>query len=298
MRRAARAACALGVGAAVAGCFGAFFGRPAVAQSSAGPTIVVGTKRSSEQDILGQLYGQALAATGFHVVYRKGIGSTPLIQAALKDGKINFYPEYTGVIVQDVFHKPTPKSAAATYRLAKRLESAAGYSLLHATPFDHRDVVVVTNSTAQKYGLESIGDLKKAGPLTFGGCAACYARFTRAYGLARMSFLPLSDRAVYAALDAGRIQAGGGVSTDPPLGPGSNYTVLADPRHVTGFGNVAPVVKTAVLEASDPSLAKTVDAVSAKLTLNAIAGMNRVVQDDKQDPARVAGAFLKANGLG
>jgi len=31
-------------------------------------------------------------------------------------------------------------------------------------------------------------------------------------------------------------------STDPPLGKGSKYTVLADPKHVTGFQNVAPIV--------------------------------------------------------
>ena len=272
--------------------------QPVQARSPTGPTIVVGTKGSSEQHILGRLYAQALAAKGFHVAYRENIGSTEMIQAALKSGKINFYPEYTGVIVRDVFHRPLPGSASATYRLARRLEAAAGYSLLNATPFSDTHVVVVTNATAKKYGLKSIGDLKKTGPFTFGGCSTCLAGFKKAYGLTRVTLVPLSGSSVYTALDAGRIRAGDGLSTDPPLGPGSNYTVLGDPRHVTGFGNVAPVVTTSVLEASDVSLAQTVNAVSAKLTLNAIAGMNRVVAVDKQDPATVAGAFLKANGLG
>jgi osmoprotectant transport system substrate-binding protein len=299
MRRAVGAAVAVGLGALLAGGWaGATFTRPAAAERASGPAIVIGTKRTSEERILGRLYGLALAAKGFQVVYRDGIGDTGRLQAALKGGRINFYPEYTGVIVQDVFHRPSPGSASATYRLAKRLEAAAGYSLLDATPFDHTHVVVVTDATAKKHGLRSIGDLKKAGPFRFGGCSSCCARFEKAYGLTGMTCAPLSGSSVYAALDAGRIQAGDAVSTDPPLGPGSAYSVLADPKHVTGFGNVAPVVTTSVLEASDPSLAKTVNAVSAKLTLDAIGAMNQVVQVDRQDPARVADAFLKANGLG
>ena len=51
------------------------------------------------------------------------------------------YPEYTGVIVQDVFHhKLSPKTAAATYKLAKQLEGAKGYTLLKPTPFFDTDV--------------------------------------------------------------------------------------------------------------------------------------------------------------
>jgi osmoprotectant transport system substrate-binding protein len=299
VRRAARAALAVSLGALVAGGWpGASSSRTAAARRAPGPTIVIGTKRSSEEHILGRLYGLALAAKGFHVVYRDGIGDTGRIQAALKGGRIDFYPEYTGVIVQDIFHRTLPRSASATYRLAKRLEAAGGYSLLDATPFEHTHVVVVTDATAAKDGLRAIGDLKKIGSFAFGGCSSCCARFEKAYRLTAMTCTPLPGSSVYAALDAGRIQAGDALSTDPPLGSGSAYSVLADPKHVTGFGNVAPVVKTSVLESSDPSLAKTVNAVSAKLTLDVVVAMNRVVQVDRQDPARVAEAFLKANGLG
>src|ERR1044071_2073144 len=97
----------------------------------AAPTIVIGTKNFTEEFILGQLYKQALEAKGFNVSYKENIGSTEVIQTALTSGKINFYPEYTGVIVQVVFHKAdSPKTAAATYALAKRLEAAKGFTVL------------------------------------------------------------------------------------------------------------------------------------------------------------------------
>src|SRR5712672_3990751 len=96
--RAAKAAFAISLGVAIViGLFAAVLARPA---HSAGTTVIVGTKNFPEEFILGQLYKQALEAKGFSVTYKENIGSTELIQTSLTSGKINMYPEYTGVIVQ------------------------------------------------------------------------------------------------------------------------------------------------------------------------------------------------------
>ena len=79
-------------------------GGTANAKQSA-PTVTIGTKNFTEQYVLGQLYKQALEAKGFKVNYKENIGSSELIDTALTSGKINFYPEYTGVIVLDLAHK-------------------------------------------------------------------------------------------------------------------------------------------------------------------------------------------------
>jgi osmoprotectant transport system substrate-binding protein len=227
-----------------------------------------------------------------------------LIQTSLTSGKINFYPEYTGVIVQDVFHHASSgKTAAATWQLAKKLEAAKGYTVLKATPFFDTDVVAVTNVTAKKFGLKSIADLKKAGSFKFGGFPECKTRntcfigYTKQYGITTATFTPLAGISAYAALDNGSILAADVFSTDPPLGKGSKYTVLADPKHVTGFQNVAPIVKTSVATSLGSKFTATVNAVSAKLSQNAIVAMNKAVIVDKQSAAKVASAFLKANGL-
>ena len=86
-------------------------------------------------------------------------------------------------------------------------------------------------------------------------------------------------------------------STDPPLAAPSKYTVLTDPKHITGFQNVAPIVTTSVAKAAGSSFTNTINAVSAKLTLPAILAMNKAVEVDKQSAAAVAKSFLKANGL-
>jgi osmoprotectant transport system substrate-binding protein len=300
-RRAAKAAFAISLGVAII--IGVFAGS-ARSAPAAGPTIVIGTKNFDEEYVLGELYKQALQAKGFDISYKENIGSTELMQTALTSGKINFYPEYTGVIVQDVFHRTnSPKTAAATYKLAKSLEAASGYTLLGATPFYDTDVLAVTNATAAKYGLKSIGDLAKVGKFTLGGFPECQTRntcflgYAKQYHLPDATFVPLSGISAYAALDSGKVLAADVFSTDPPLGTGSKYTVLADPKHVTGFQNVAPIVKTSLANSEGPGFTKTVNAVSAKLTLPAILAMNKAVAVDKQDPAAVAKAFLQANKL-
>jgi osmoprotectant transport system substrate-binding protein len=301
-RRAAKAAFAISLGVAIViGLVAAVFAQPA---KSASPTIVLATKNFPEEYILGELYKQALQAKGFTVVNKGSLGSTELIQTSLTSGKINFYPEYTGVIVQDVFHHTnSPKTAGATYRLARSLEAGKGFTLLNPTPFYDTDVLAVTNVTAKKYGLKSIGDLKKVGSFKLGGfpeCKTrntCFAGYTKQYGLAKASFVPLSGISAYAALDAGKVLAADVFSTDPPLAKPSKYTVLKDPKHVTGFQNVAPIISTKLVRQLGLPFTKAVNAVSAKLTLPAIIAMNKAVEVDKQSPAAVAKAFLKANHL-
>jgi osmoprotectant transport system substrate-binding protein len=305
MRRAAKAAFAISLGVAIVlGLVAAVFTRPAHAKTAMGPTVILGTKNFPEEYILGELYKQALQAKGFHVVYKENIGSTELIQTSLTSGKINMYPEYTGVIVQDVFHHTnSPKTATATFALAKTLEAKKGYTLLAPTPFYDTDVLAVTNATAKKYGLKSIGDLQKVGAFKLGGFPECKTRntcfvgYTKQYGLPKASFLPLAGISAYAALDAGKVLAADVFSTDPPLAKPSKYTVLADPKHVTGFQNVAPIVKTSVAKALGPKFTATVNAVSKDLTLQAIIAMNKAVEVDKASPAVVAKAFLKVNHL-
>jgi len=298
-RRAAKAAFAISFGVALV------LGGTATAgvqRHAAAPTIIVGNKNFTEEYILGQLYGQALQAKGFKVKYAGSLGSSELADTAITSGKINFYPEYTGVIVLDLAKKASPKSAAATYAAAKTFEQTRGLTLLNATPFYDTDTFTMLKSTAQKLGVKTIGDMKKVKSFSYAGYPECQTRITcllglkNIYGLNQVTFVPLSSISVYTLLDDGKATAGDGFSTDPQQLTGK-YTILTDTKHIFGFQNVAPVVSQKVLSAAGSSFTKTVNAVSAKLTLPAMQAMNKAVAIDKKTPAAVASAFLKANGL-
>jgi osmoprotectant transport system substrate-binding protein len=299
-RRAAKAAFAISLGVAIV--IGLLAGT-ASARPHAGPTIIVGNKNFTEEFVLGQLYGQALQHAGFTVKYAGSLGSSELADTAIKTGKINFYPEYTGVVVLDLAKKSSPKSAAATYATAKRFEETRGLTLLNATPFYDTDSFGMLTATAHKLGVKTISDMKKVKSFSYAGYPECQTRITcllglkNIYGLKQVKFVPLSNISVYTLLDQGKITAGDVFSTDPQLSS-KKYTILADTKHIFGFQNVAPVVSQKTLAAAGSKFAKTVNAVSAKLTIPAMIAMNKAVAIDKKTPAAVAKAFLQANGLG
>jgi osmoprotectant transport system substrate-binding protein len=135
------------------------------------------------------------------------------------------------------------------------------------------------------------------GPPTCKTRTTCFLGYTKQYGITKASFVSLGIGLSYTALDKGDVLAADVFSTDPPLAKPSKYTLLADPKHVTGFQNVTPLVKTSVAQALGSKFTSTVNAVSAKLTLPAITAMNKAFYVDKQSAAKIAKAFLKANGL-
>jgi osmoprotectant transport system substrate-binding protein len=301
MGRAPKPAFAIAIAVAIV--LGGFAAATARGGAAAKPTVVIGTKNFTEQYVLGELYKQALAAKGYKVTLKQDIGSSELIDVAFKSGKINFYPEYTGVLVVEIGKQKLPKTAAATWAAAKAFESAKrNATVLNATPFSDTDSFGLLTTTAKKLGVKTIPDMKKVKSFSFAGFPECRTRLTcliglqKTYGLTQTRFVPLGSISVYTLLDNGTATAGDVFSTDPQL-QGSKYTVLTDTKHIFGFQNVAPVVSNQVVAAGGAGFAKIVNAVSATLTVTAMRAMNKAVAIDKQSPAAVAGAFLKANGL-
>ncbi len=305
-RRAAKAAFAISFGVALligiiaTGSAGA---AKTPANATTKPTIVLGTKNFTEEYILGQLYGQALAAKGFKVEYKGSFGSSELANTAIDKGKMNFYPEYTGVIVADLAMEKAPKSAAATYAKAKAYEQKHGLTLLSATPFYDSDTVTVLSKTAKADGLKTISDLKKVKSFTYAGFPECKTRATcllglkNVYGLKQVKFVALGSISVYTLLDKGQITSGDGFSTDPQQQE-SKYTALVDNKHIFGFQNVAPVLSQKLLKGSSGMELETIcNKVSSLLTLPAMRAMNKAAYVQKVKPQVIAHGFLKANGL-
>ena len=298
-RRAAKAAFTIALGVAII--LGGAAAAPAAHSKSAATPIIIGTKNFPEQYILGQLYKQALEAKGFKVSYKENIGSTELIGKALTSNRVTLYPEYTGVILSVTFHRKTaPATSLGTYALAKRLYGAKGYTLTKQTPFEDKDVITVLRSTAAKYGLKTIADLKKVPDLSIAAFPEFETRripqLKQLYGVSGFKFVPLASISAYQLLDRGQVLAADTFTTDPQLAS-RKYVQLSDPKNMFGFQHVAPIVKKALISENGSNFTATLNKVSALLTVKAMIAMNKAVIVDKKPAATVAGAFLKANGL-
>jgi osmoprotectant transport system substrate-binding protein len=184
----------------------------------------------------------------------------------------------------------------------RAVEAGRGLEVLAPTPFERTTALATTAAYARAHRMTQIGGLAHVGAFALGAAPGFETRVTglaalrRAYGLVRARFVALSRGVEYTALDRGRVQAAAVMTTDPPLRTG-RYTVLADPKRVFGVQNVVPVFSRAVIAAEGPVFTRTVEAVSAKLTTQAMRRMNAAVEVDKRDPAGVAAGFLHASGI-
>ena len=267
------------------------------------PAITLGSKNFTEEYILGQLYKQALEAKGYTVNLKNNIGSSEITDKALTSGKIDMYPEYTGVIVQELAHDNSkPTSADQTYTKAKAFEEGRGFALLSKSPGQDADVNVTTPKYAQAHGLKSTADLKKVSGFRFGAPPENKTRYQGAVGMKQVyglnfQFVPLAIGLRYQALDSGKVDVIAGFTTEGQLTDKKKYLLLTDPKGIFGFQNITPVINKKKLAAMGPDFQTTMNAVTSKLTDEALQKMNGAVDLDKQKPADVAKQFLQANGL-
>jgi osmoprotectant transport system substrate-binding protein len=267
------------------------------------PAITLGSKNFTEEYILGQLYLQALKAKGYNVSLKNNIGSSEITDKALTTGKIDMYPEYTGVIVGELAHENgRPKSADETYTKAKAFEEGRGFTVLDKSPGQDADVNVTTPKYAQAHGIKSTADLKKVPNFKFGAPPENKTRFQGAVGMKQVyglkfQFVPLAIGLRYQALDSGKVDVMAGFTTEGQLVDKKKYLLLSDPQGIFGFQNITPVISKKKLDAMGPEFQTTVNDVTSKLTDEALQKMNGAVDLDKQKPADVAKQFLQANGL-
>jgi len=245
---------------------------------SEGSQVIVGSADFTESQLIGSIYSQALQAAGVKTKEQFNIGSREVYIQALKDGSIDLVPEYTGALLSYL----DPKSTAATPEavsgeLSKKLPE--GISMLTPSPAEDKDVVAVTQATADKYQLKTISDLKPhASELVLGGPPEWKTRtqgvvgLRDVYGLNFKDFVSLDagGTLTMTALTNGQIQAGDLFSTDPGL-HANHLVALVDDKNLFAAENVAPLIKSAK---QNDTIKKTLDAVSAKLTTDDLINMN------------------------
>jgi osmoprotectant transport system substrate-binding protein len=268
------------------------------------PTITLGTKNFTEQFILGELYKQALEAKGYTVELKEDVGASEIIDRALESGRIDMYMEYIGVIAQELAQtKRHLKTKEATLARAREFEESRGFEVLAITPGADSDANVVRPDFAEEHDLESTADLKRVGPFRYGGPAENRTRFQgavgmrRVYGLTNLRYVPVPIDQRYKALDEGRIDVAAGFSTEGQLADKGKYLVLTDPEGIFGFQNIAPLINRSLLDRLGPDFVETVNAVSEKLTNDALREMNAAVDLEGREPAEVAAQFLERSGL-
>jgi osmoprotectant transport system substrate-binding protein len=267
-------------------------------------TVKVGSKNFTEQFIVAEIYAQALAGAGIKVQTRTNLGATLIAHAALLNGDIDLYPEYTGTAMAHVVKGDLSGSPEQTYATVKNYyEKNLHLTLLQPTHVNNGYAIVVLPQTAAQYQLKTLSDLgPQSKSLSFGAEGSFADRkdglpgMSQVYGIHFKEFRNLAKLGIrYSALTSKNIDVSFGFTTDWQIAD-DKLVVLEDDKHLFPPYYLVPVIREDTL-ARTPKIGEVLNRVSALLTNENMRAMNAAVERDKEEPKDVAHEFLKQKGI-
>lgn len=279
-------------------------GSPSAAGSTGGAgggdALVIGSQQYYSNEIIAELYAQALEAEGYTVEREYQIGQREVYLPEVESGAIDVMPEYGGNLLQYYDAEATATSPADIQTaLAEVLPQ--GLRPLEPAEATDQDSYNVTRQFAEKHSLTSLADLKGVDePLK----VAANSEFeTRPYGPAGLkeaygvdvTVVPVEDSGgplTVKALVDGDVQLADIYSADPSIQT-QDLVTLEDPENLILPQNVTPIVSDAV----DEQAAAVIEEVNAKLTAEALIGLNRQSVEDEASSADIAREWLAGQGL-
>lgn len=265
-----------------------------------GPTIRIRGQEFSENITLAEVYGQYLAAQGFDVEILTPAGFRTEALDALESGDVDLVIDYIGgqqtALAPDT---ETSSDADEVVSVIEPLLEEAGLTLLEPSDANSGDALVVRGDSEAS----TISDLAGL-DYVFGGAAECYER--------PQCYLGFTDPEVYGITfaDTKTIEFGPQLGdnlaadevdvvmwgTTAPQIEEQGFRILEDDKGLFPAQNVAPVIRTEVLDAHE-GLAAALDELSAMLSTDDLVEWNRATDIDKREPDDVAREWLEENDL-
>ncbi len=275
---------------------------PTSGKKSESDTITIGSAKFSENEIIAEIYAQALEAEGVKVNKKLNIGAREAYIPALENGEIDLLPEYSGNLLTYLDPKATATNeddieAALDDALPDNLE------VLDAAEAEDKDSLNVTPEFAAKNNLKTIADLKNVKDLKLGANPEFKERaygipgLEKVYGITGIKFTPISDSGGPATLKAlldGKVDVADIYSTTPSI-LANKLVTLEDPKNLIAAQHVIPLING---EKASDKVEKILNDVSAQLTTADLLDLNSKNQgDDKTAPDVLAKEWLTSKGL-
>ncbi|MGH3459494.1 glycine betaine ABC transporter substrate-binding protein [Aeromicrobium sp.] len=290
------AVAALGLGLSACG------GDPTEGEKAATDTITVGSADFPENEIIAEIYAQALEAKDIKVEKKLKIGAREVYLPALENGEIDLLPEYTGNLLlyldkEATATSPDDVTAALGDAVPENTE------ILDVAEAEDKDSLNVTSEFSEQEGITTIADLKKIDGLKVGASPEFKERpyglpgMEKVYGITGVEFTAIADAGGPATLKAlldGKVDVANIYSTTPSIVE-NDLVTLEDPENMIASQNVVPLINSD--KASD-EVKEVLNAISAELTTEDLLDLNGQNQgEDKVAPAELAKQWLTDKGL-
>ncbi|WP_102160180.1 ABC transporter substrate-binding protein [Zhihengliuella halotolerans] len=265
-----------------------------------GAPLVIGSQDYYSSEIIAEVYAQALESSGLEVERQFRIGQREAYLPEIESGAIDLFPEYTGPLLQ--YWEPETEARLADDVYAELAASTPdGLRVLEQAPATDQDAYVVTEDFAERWGLETIGDLAKVDvDMTLGANSEAESRPNGPGGLAEaygvdVGFTPIEDGGgplTVKALTDDDVQLAIIYTGDPSIAK-NGLVALEDTEGLFLASHVVPLAGDAVGE----DAAAVVDAVSAALTGEELLELNRRSVDEQLPAATIAEDWLAERDL-
>lgn len=289
----------------------AFSGAESSGAPASGETITVGGASFTESLIMMRMYEALLEDAGYDVTVQP-VESRELYAPELVSGNIDVVPEYAATITEylnleengpdaEVLASP---DAEATVEQLRALAEPRGLRALEPAEAANQNAFFVKQDFAEQNDLETLSDLGESGlPIVLAGTPECPERvkceigLKELYGIDITEDLPLGFGSVQnkQAVVQGQAQLGLSGTTDGTLA-GLGLVVLEDDKGLQNADNLIPVVNAEGPAGTD-EVAELLNALSAELSTEDLAELNRRVDEDREQAADVAKSYLEEKGL-
>lgn len=262
-------------------------------------TIVVGSQDYYSNEIIAEVYAQALEEAGYDVERDFRIGQREVYMPELEAGNIDVFPEYTGNLLQ-YFEADTEATAADEVYEALQSALPEGLRVGAQSEASDQDSFVVTRAFAEEHGLTTIGDLAGVEGLTLGGNSELESRpygpqgLESVYGVT-VEFTPIEDSGgplTVGAVRDGDVEVVNIYTADPVLAEG-DLVALEDPEGLLLASHVVPVLSDRV----DDAAADVIDAVSAALSAEDLVQLNSISVTEESPASQIAADWLAQQDL-
>ncbi|WP_088890973.1 glycine betaine ABC transporter substrate-binding protein [Leptolyngbya ohadii] len=266
--------------------------------------IRVGSKDFTEQFIIGEMYALVLEKAGLPVERKLNLGGTPVAQAALENGEIDVYPEYTGTGLLTVLKLPVNSDQKAVFdTVSQNYKEKFNLVWLDPAPMNNTQALAMTAEGAQKFGVKTISDMAaKASELTMIGPPEFEVRedglpgIKQKYGNFQLKEYKAVDPGLrYKGLVDGEADVTVAFGTDGEISA-FKLVVLEDDKKLFPPYQIAPVVRQTAID-SHPEMQKSLNQLAPLLTNETMQRLNYEVSGKQREPAEVAKEFLQQEGL-
>ncbi|KAB1660698.1 ABC transporter substrate-binding protein [Pseudoclavibacter sp. CFCC 13796] len=269
-------------------------------EGSSSKTIVIGSQDYYSNEIISEIYAQALEGEGFTVDRQFRIGQREAYLPEIESGKIDLFPEYTGNLLQ--YWKPD-----TTARLADdvygELQNATpdGLRVLDQSDASDQDSYTVTRQFADQWKLSTINDLANVTvPMTLGANSEAETRpygpkgLLDTYGIT-IGFTPIEDAGgplTVKALKDGDVQIANIYTADPAISA-DDLVSLTDTKGLFLASHVVPLASDNV----NDKAAAIINKVSAAMTTDDLIALNARSVNEGLPASTIASDWLGQQDL-